>query len=383
MNIENVYINRTASFLPNTPVSNDEMELLLGKIDNRTSRFRRQILKINGIKTRYYAIDRKTGQRTHSNAELTAESIRKLAGNGFSLDEIECLACGTTSPDQLAPSHGVMVHGELQNANCEVVTTAGICSSGMQALKYGYLSVACGQSENAVCTGSELSSSCMRGTQFEEEMKAMKIESLKKRPILSFEKEFLRWMLSDGSGAVLLQKAPDPRQPSLKIDWIDIHSFANELPVCMYMGANRNEDGTLTGFRDFSLEDQGKLSILSLKQDVRLLNKQMVTVGVKAGIMSQKKRGLNFSDIDYILPHVSSQLFADELEKGLLEAGIDIPKSKWFMNLSSVGNMGAASIFSMLDDLCRSGQLKSGDKLLVAVPESGRFTICFALLTVM
>ena len=181
MKIENVYLNRIATFYPNEPVVNDDMELLLGQIDDRTSKFRKLVLRMNGIKSRYYAVDRKTGQRTHSNAKITAESIKKLTGDKFSLDDIECLVCGTSSPDQLLPSHGAMVHGELQNTICEVVTTAGICSSGMQAMKYGYLSVLSGQTKNAVCTGSELASACMRGNQFEEEMKSMKLESLKKR----------------------------------------------------------------------------------------------------------------------------------------------------------------------------------------------------------
>ena len=72
---------------------------------------------------------------------------------GFSLNDIECLCCGTATPDQLMPGHGLMVHGELKSGPCEVVSTAGVCISGMTSLKYAYMNVALGLSKNAVASG--------------------------------------------------------------------------------------------------------------------------------------------------------------------------------------------------------------------------------------
>lgn len=50
-----VFINRLSPYLPNNPVSNDEMEDYLGLIEGKISRVRRIVLKQNGINTRYYA----------------------------------------------------------------------------------------------------------------------------------------------------------------------------------------------------------------------------------------------------------------------------------------------------------------------------------------
>ena len=61
---------------------------------------------------------------------------------------------------------------------------------------------------------------------------------LKENPLLAFEKEFLRWMLSDGAGAVLVENKPAGKLP-LKIEWIDIRSYANEKETCMYAGADK------------------------------------------------------------------------------------------------------------------------------------------------
>src|SRR3546814_15535043 len=85
----------------------------------------------------------------------------------------------------------------------EINSSSGACWSGMNALKFGYLSVRAGQTTNAVCTGSERTSSWMRSDIFENEMEHLK--ELEENPILAFQKEFLRWMLSDGAGAVLLE----------------------------------------------------------------------------------------------------------------------------------------------------------------------------------
>lgn len=45
-----VYLNRISSFLPNSPVSNDDMELYLGKVDGEPSKVKPIILRQNGIK---------------------------------------------------------------------------------------------------------------------------------------------------------------------------------------------------------------------------------------------------------------------------------------------------------------------------------------------
>ena len=164
---QDVFITRTAAFLPNAPVSNEGIESLLGQVGGRASRARALVLRNNGIQSRHYAIDPQTGRYSHNNARMTAEAVRGLASESFELSEIEVLACGTSSPDQLMPNHGVMVHGELGNPACEVAATSGVCVSGVTSFKYGFMSVAAGLSRNAVVTGSEFASSFMRAGNFD------------------------------------------------------------------------------------------------------------------------------------------------------------------------------------------------------------------------
>lgn len=374
-----VYINRIAKFLPGNPISNEEMEDYLGCVDGRKSRSKAIILRNNKIKTRYYSRD-KEGNSTHTNAELTAEAVKALCTNGFTLDQIELLTSGTTSPDQILPAHGVMVHGLLKTRPIEAISFSGSCCSGMNALKYAYMSVQTGNTNNAVSTGSEKLSTWMSSQTFEEE--AQKLKQLEDNPIIGFEKEFLRWMLSDGAAATLLSDKPNPDSLSLKIEWIEICSFANEVEACMYVGSEKDADGNLHGYSEFTPKQWLEKSIFAMKQDARLLDKYIAQLGTKKYVELFQKHNVDPKSIDWFLPHISSEYFRSKVDDEMKKYGVELPQEKWFVNLSSVGNMGAASIFIAIEELMNSGKLQKGQKIAITVPESARFSYANALFTV-
>lgn len=379
-----VYLNRTAVCLPNEPVDNAQMETLLGQAGERPSRARRLILKRNGIRTRYYAIDPRTGEANYTNARLTAEAVRGLFDTPQELAGVDCLVTGTTIADQLAPNHAVMVHGELGNPPCEAVATTGICLCGMSALKYAWLAVRAGEHRQAVATGSELASQFLHARHYQAEMQ-YSLETLEQRPELAFEKDFLRWMLSDGAGAALLGPEPDPapRQAIARIEWIHILSHADRLETCMYAGAEKRPDGSLQSWLTLSPEECRQRSVLALKQDVRLLNEQIVEQTVTRTLGEVIRRtGLMPDDVDHFLPHLSSMYFRPRVAEALAAMDFAIPEAKWFTNLQDKGNTGSASIYIMLDELLKSDRVRSGDRILCFVPESGRFSSAYMLLSV-
>lgn len=375
--MKDVYITRISKFLPNNPVDNEQMEERLGVINGKTSKARRIVLRNNQIKTRYYALD-ENGNITHNNAQLTKEAVEGLCDDSFSAKDIELLSCGTSSPDQILPSHAAMVHGFLKNTNLEVNSPSGACCSGMNALKYGFLAIKAGQVSNAVCTGSERTSTWMKSDIFENEVEHLK--ELEDNPILAFNKEFLRWMLSDGAAAVLLES--EPKGIALKIEWMEGYSYAHEMETCMYAGGDKLEDGHLKPWSEYPAEEWGKRSLFAMKQDVKLLGENILGKGVDSLKLAMKKHHISTEDFDYYLPHISSYYFKEQLYEELKTQGVEVPWEKWFMNLNKVGNVGAASIFIMLEELVSSGKLKKGDKILLHVPESARFSYAYAYLTV-
>jgi 3-oxoacyl-[acyl-carrier-protein] synthase-3 len=382
--MNDVYINDVAAFLPNNPVANDEMEKCLGIVNIVSQRIKRIVLKTNDIHSRYYAVDPETGRQTHTNTQLTVEAIRRLKPyEGFSINDIECLCCGTSTPDQLMPGHGLMVHGELKNRACEVVTTSGICLSGIMAMKYAFMNIALGFAKNGVATGSEIASTSFM-TGFYEGVGRTEEKTSKKDETLPFNSSFLRWMLSDGAGAVFMTGKREEGRLALKIDWIEQVSFASEYETCMYSGARKNDDGTLTGWREYpSLPDAVRNGAFLVKQDVKLLNGNIFQVSVEKTLpFIFKKHAISASDVDWLLPHYSSGYFRQGYHDHLKDFGFEIPFDKWFTNLSYKGNTGAASFYIMLEELFHSGRLRKGERILCFIPESGRFSVAYVLLTV-
>jgi len=379
-----VYITDIAAFFPNSPVENEEMEKVLGLVNGLPSRTRKIILRNNGIRRRYYAIDPATGATTHSNAQLAAEAVKGLKPYpSFQVADIDLLCCGTSAADQFMPGHANMVHAEAGGRHCEVASTAGICLSGISSLKYAAMSVALGLTGNAVATASEQSSSFMRARMCGT-IDPDRAARLEKQPSLAFEADFLRWMLSDGAGAMFLAPKPEPQRLNLKVEWIEIVSHANEMEPCMYAGAVKLQDGTLKGWREFDspAEAIGQNAHL-VKQDAKLLNQRIIPVVINRALpYFIEKYGLRPEEIDWFVPHYSSEYFRPIIAEHMRGIGFEIPAERWFSNLAEKGNTGSASIYIILEELLHSGRLRPGNRLLCFIPESGRFSVGYMLLTV-
>ena len=94
-----------------------------------------------------------------------------------------------------------MVHGRLGGGPMELLSAAGVCASGMAALKAVVSAVRAGEHRLAVAVGSELVS-----------------RSLAAGPADAPDTGFLRWTLSDGAGAVVVEPRPRPEGLSLRVD---------------------------------------------------------------------------------------------------------------------------------------------------------------------
>lgn len=374
-----VYINRIASYLPNKPISNDEMEDYIGMIGGKPSRVRSIVLRQNGIKTRYYGLD-KEHKITHSNAQLAKEAVVDLFADRVVPTDVTLLACGTSTPDQLLPSHASMVHGELGNFPMEIFSSAGVCLTSLQALKICYSNILAGLHQKAVCVASKLTSPALVAKFYDPEYEATHANP-DKDPYMAFEKDFMRFMLSDGAGAVLVEDTPKG-DPSLEIEWIEMTSYANELPTCMFMASELQSDGRLKSWKEYTPEEIKERGVLVGKQDIRQLKVHIIKYWVDHIEAVLAKHNLKPEEIDYVIPHVSSMFFYEKLNDELSNRGIALTKEKWFTNLTSVGNIGSAAIYVALDELIKTKQIKRGAKILLLVPESGRFSYGTVLIEV-
>jgi 3-oxoacyl-[acyl-carrier-protein] synthase III len=352
------YITGVGAYLPGDPVDNEQLSARFGDGTRRDAAVRGRILAANGIRTRHYAVDEKLVTLELNEELAVAAAHRALADRGLEAGAVQMLAAGTTQGDVLVPGFASMVHGRLGGGPMEVLSAGGVCASGMAALKAAVGAVRLGEHSTALAIGSELVSRRLLGG----------------AAASTADAAFLRWTLSDGAGAVLVESEPRPDGLSLRVDWIQLTSHAHEHPACMSAGLR--EDGRTWLDRDPS-DEPSVPEAPPLRQDMSMLP-EFVDLGV-AEFTRLTDAGRIPPDVEHVLCHYSAEHFREKLLARLREAGHATDDERWFSNLSTAGNTGSASIFVMLE--AARARMEAGDRVLLIVPESGRFTLAFALLT--
>jgi len=355
------YITSTGSYLPGEPVNNESLGQYLGSVMGE-GRVRRKILHANGIQTRHYALDKKQNA-THSLYELAAEAVKNCLPPDQNPLNIDYLSGGTTHAPLLAPGLSSLLHDQLSrdgviSHSLEINSNSGICSSGAQAIVNAARAVKSGDARAAVCVGVEQSSVGLKSKAFRTTYDVPAIL----RDVRSskwFMSVFLRFMLSDGAGAFLLEPKPRQEGLSLKVNWTYSRSFANEAPLCMQI------DG----------------STMILSQNIKILAKYMAPLSRKAVEAALCEHDETLDTYNMILPHMSSYYFEPSVKKILTELSPNREVPYW-TNLRTAGNTGAASIFIMLDEYLKTRPVSSGDRILLFVPESGQFNYVLVSLTV-
>jgi 3-oxoacyl-[acyl-carrier-protein] synthase III len=362
------YLTGAGFYLPGPPLDNDEIVRRLGASHTGRGRMRAKVLATNGILTRHYALD-PDGAPTMLNEQLAAEAVQlALKERGRSVEEIGMLAAATTQGDLLVPGFGSMVHGRLGGAPLEVLTAGGVCASSVTALAAAVRAVRLGEHELAAVVGSELASRSLRQSRYTD------------RP--SFDVEFLRWTLSDGAGAVVVEPAPRPDGLSLRVDWTHLVSHAHQYPACMVAGSTSGGEPVAgqTWLDQPSVAEAAAAGQVRLRQDVRALP-ELFQVGLREFMGLVRGGWVDPATIDHVVCHYSAAHFRDDIFRLLRDADLMIDEGKWFSNLTTRGNTGAASIFVALAECWHSGRFRPGDTVLLIVPESGRFTFGFVHLT--
>ncbi|WP_407351690.1 iron-containing redox enzyme family protein [Luteimonas sp. R10] len=368
MRFDNVYITATGAYYPGPAIDNEAIDRYIEPINALSPRLKRRILGENGIATRHYAID-EDGNSTHSCAGLAAAAVRACLGedHASALRAIDLLAAATSSGDLLLPGFANMVQAELGAPAMATASHHGVCASGMTALQHAALALQYGQYRDALVATAEFPSRLFKRSRF--------------APVgynADFDAHFLRWMLSDGAGAWRLSNMRPTAGTALQLRYLHLKSFSGELPLCMQAG--QSADGRHWGdYPTFSEADAA--GAMLLRQDIRLLP-QLFDVATHEYVKLAQSGAIDPSTVDHFLCHYSSQRFAPVVKQCLELAQLEIPESRWYSNLAVRGNLGSASIFTMLDDFLREKQPRAGERILLFVPESGRFTVAFALLEV-
>lgn len=362
------YLTGFGHYLPGDPVDNDGIAARLGGDDPVTERIRRRILDANGIRTRHYALDEQ-GEPTELNEDLAVKALRAaLDDRGIDASDLRMLACATTMGDVLVPGFASMVHGRLGGGPMQLLTASGVCASSLAALDAAASKIRLGDHPRAAVVGSELASRSLRQRRFDGIRAGM-------------DSHFLRWMLSDGAGAVVLEFQPHPSRPSLRLDWVRHVSLAHEHDVCMRAGMEGAEPAVGHTWQDVDLADAEASGMFVIRQDVSMLD-DLADAGLKQFEELVDIGLVDVTHLDHVVCHYSTNVFRDLAFEGLRRRIPTLDTDRWYSNLETRGNTGSASIFIALEEAWREGRFAPGETVLLAVPESGRFSFAFAHLTV-
>lgn len=375
---ENVFVNTASMYLPGAAVDNAGMDAIIGAVNKSSERLKRKILQENGIQQRHYAIDAQ-GKTLESQASMAAQAVRAcMEQAAMPLSGVGLLAAASSGGDAIMPGFANQIMGELAAPPMENLSAQGVCASSLTAMQYAANSLELGVHDHALVVASELPSRLFKRSRF--------------APLdyhLDFNAHFLRWMLSDGAGATLLSGVPLALPKStqsgnntplaLRLRWVHTKSFSGDHAPCMYLGMDGHAQESYLDHA--SVADAEKAGLMALRQDVRLLPELFdIAVHEYAGLV--QNGWVNPSEVNHFLCHYSSERFASVTDELMQQAGLGIDQHKWWSNLTTRGNTGAASILIMLAEFLQTKALAAGDTIFCFVPESGRFTVGYCLLEV-
>jgi 3-oxoacyl-[acyl-carrier-protein] synthase-3 len=365
---QNVYINATGAFYPGEPVDNAHIDDYIAPLNPGSSRLKRRILAENGIQQRYYSVG-PDGCTRFSAAHMAASAVRTCLNDaGLAPGDIDLLCTGTSGGDATLPGFANMLQGELGAPPMMTSSHSGVCAAGVAALQHAAMAIENRRAQRAVVATSEMPSRLFKRSRFAS-----------RGYDIDFDAHFLRWMLSDAAGAWLVENAPRGEHP-LRLVNMHLRSFSGDYPVCMQVGQDADAAQSYLDYPSFAEAEQA--GAYALRQNIRLLP-NLFDVAIHEYARLVQSGWIDTTRIDYFLCHYSSQRFAGVVRELLDKAGLSIPDDRWYNNLQTRGNTGAASIFVMLDDFMRTHEVKPGQRIFCFVPESGRFTVGYLLFEVM
>ena len=303
-----IRIAGTGSYLPRTVVTNDDLAKVMDTSDEWIS-------SRTGIKERHIAVDETT-------AEMAIEaSKRALFDAGLQAEELDLIIVGTITPDHVTPSVACELQAALGAKKAVAFDINAACSGFMFSLNTAYAYLKSGLYENALVLG---------------------VETLSK--IVDWEDRSTCVLFGDGAGAAVVQRA-------------------EEGLFLFDQGSDGEKGGVLScknrATSNLLVKREEKTDFVHMDgQEVYCFAVSTVPASIK---QVMDKAGVSAEDIDYFVLHQANIRILQSVAKRL-NASID----SFPISLDHCGNISAASVPILLDEMNRKGLLKRGDKLVMS-----------------
>ena len=311
----------TGSYAPERVMTNADIEKIVDTSDE-------WITSRTGIKERRIA-----AEGEHTSDIAAAAGFAALQQAGVAAADLDLILVATASPDMFFPATACLVQRKLGARKAACMDISAACSGFLYALEIAKNMVATGAIGTALVIGAEKLSAWLDWTD--------------RNTCVLF---------GDGGGAAVLGRRPEGR-PGRGI-------------LSTFMGSDGEYAQILTlpggGTRCPITKDNVDQRLQTLKMLGKETFKQAVNAMTSASLEVLDRTGLTIEDIAYIIPHQANFRIIDAIADRL-----NVPTSRFFLNLDRYGNTGAAAVAIALDEAHRAGRVKPGDKVLLIVFGSG------------
>lgn len=298
----------TGSYLPERVLTNAELERMVDTTDE-------WILTRTGIARRHLA---DATQTTCDLAEVAAR--RAMAAAGVEPSDIDFIALGTTTPDQVFPSTACLVQARLGIAGPPAIQVEAACTGFIYALSIADKFIRLSEAKCALVIGAE----CLSR-------------------LVDWNDRATCVLFGDGAGAVVLGPSEQPG-----IQSTHLHANGTYANLLFYpTGPSRQHNASVSRQNAIHMEgtEVFKEAVLKLGEVV-----EEILV----------ENGLDRRDIDWLVPHQANLRLIQATARKLR-----FPMERTIVTVGEHGNTSAASVPLALDTAIRDGRIKPRDLLLL------------------
>lgn len=309
-----VSIIGTGSYLPERVLSNAELEKLVDTTDI-------WITTRTGIKERRIAAeDEHTSHMAAKAAKRAMEQAKVRA------TEIDLIIVATVTPDTFFPSTACHVQRIIGAKNAACFDVSAACSGFLYGIEIAQQFISNHACNTILVIGADKLSS-----------------------IVNWEDRNTCVLFGDGAGAAILR-----------------YRAGSHGVITTFMGSDGNYGQILHmpggGCALPITKDNFDKKFNTLHMQGRETFKQAVTSMLAAAKEALKRSGLTVDDLTCIIPHQANARIIEALAERL-----NLPLSKFHVNLDRYGNTSAAAVAIALDEANRTGRFKEGDYILMVV----------------
>lgn len=362
-----VVMSGTGAFLPGERISYEEADQILGSFDEVDEEFkrwyaraRRTMKSLLAIDYYHYALDPVTRKATETPSTMAAKAGKAaLESAGVSPDEVDLVIyAGATQDYFLTPPTSTFVQQHLGIGRCAEMSIHSNCTSTYKALQVAGDQIALGRYKKVLVTSANMVSVSNLAASYTQSH-------------LTRNQAMLRWFLSDGGGAVLLER--DEGQTGCLELWdtfIESLGMAREPHMFTRFGsANNPVEAIAQGLHHVS-QDFAQVSQIGPQFFVDGFIRFAAQLGL------DPRNEATMDQISHVLVNLpSDHLLEAGMEDWQSRVGLSIEKLKerYYSTVAGRGYTGPAAVLITLDELMRSKKLSDNRFVLSLVTESSKW----------